>query len=173
MIGFEYLAVLLQSPQKDYTVFDLDRIIRSINFEGESALISADNGFEENNGRVCIDEKNMNKPKKDFKKSLDKIKDQIEEEREFGNYDEIQELEEKKSKILKEYNSKYDKYGRLREEIADDNIRTKISKAYKRVLKKIEKADTKLANHLVRFIGPSIGRCVRYNPDHPIIWFRQ
>lgn len=169
--GMEYIQYLLCHQEREFHIFEFENLSKGKIQDTPS--LSATQIKEEGLGQDgfgTMDEKSINKTGKDIKKRLQELKDKYNEAVEFENYELAEQMDKEKDKLLKYLSGFFDKKGRPREASKDvDSARSRISKAFDRAFKEIEKENDNLHKHLRNSIGP-IGEYINYSPDRTIKW---
>ena len=107
--------------------------------------------------------------RKEYKQRLDDLAAELEEAREFNDYERAERVEEEMEALTKELSAAYGIGGRTRKLAAPgEKARKTISKAVSRTLEHIKANDLNLWSHLQ--ISLSLGSFPAYKPHPPVNW---
>lgn len=174
-IGMRYIHNLLTHANREISVVELDREINPAppDFLGgdSNELLAEDADDTDRDGDYLkydsvIDQKAVT----EIKIKIEKINEQIEDQRERGNHEKVESLTEERDRIL-EYVSKATKLGGTRSRSYNtdaEKIRKAVSKAIRLSINAIGISHPALGKHLTEHV--KTGTNCNYNPSPQINW---
>jgi hypothetical protein len=169
MIGLQYIHMLLGRPDQDLSASLLVNTLHpnaDVELYGDTADARLHEGLRPSEATIEAIEPDELKRLRELLKSKD---EKIEEARSFGNYREIERLEQEKEAIVDDLRKRTDRFGRPRKTLfRPDRNRQSVQKAIQRALEAINEANPACAEFLRTHI--TTGSYCRFRSDQTISW---
>jgi len=171
----EYIGHILENPNKEYSLLELDKLVNPGEIEVDSHIIQKvtkeelDSQFKANKDSVGYDNAIDEEAIKNYKNEIIKLKEELKSAEEADKLDLASTIDKKIAKIEKELKKSVNQYNKpIKVGNELEKIRKKIFNNIKYSQDKIAAKHISLGKHLKKTI--KIGKFSRYNSKEPINW---